>query len=96
MNANSASRYRALSTRLLSEKLDPQVRQLAQGRVSLSELARRVGYGSPSGLLAAMTGKTQPPLHVLVGLAAELGLHSIEELFGDFGTSPALAGPSEE
>lgn len=37
-----------------------------------------------------MRGRTQPPLHVLIGLAVELELHSLEELFGDFGSSIVL------
>lgn len=87
---DNSALYRALSTRLLKEQFARQLRRLASERITLSELAIRVGYESLSGLQAAMNGKAQPPLHVLIGLAVELEVHSIEELFGDFGTYTAI------
>lgn len=102
--------YRALATRLLKEQAGPRLKvllaaeqrrraQLGQQRLTKSQLARALGYKTVSGLQAVLNGKAQPPLHVLVGLAIELHLHSIEELFGPFGTSSAIVdqlAPDEE
>lgn len=90
--ASRESHYRALSTRLLKEQFSPQLKHLIKQTdgINQSELARRLGYKSLSGLQALMNGKAQPKLHHLIGIALELKLHSLEELFGDFGTASAI------
>lgn len=83
---------RALLARILREKLGPQVRALAKNRISLTQLARNVGYSSFGGLDKVLQGESDPPLSVLLALAATFDLHSIEELFGEPGTCQTLKG----
>jgi hypothetical protein len=55
---------------------------------SMNGLARDLGYVSPNGLRKALAPDHGPNLAVLLRLAGALGYRSIEELFGDFTTTP--------
>jgi hypothetical protein len=67
-----------------------RVRDLAEQRdISVASLGRRLGY-SRGGLRSALASPDGPKLSVLLGLAAHLDLRSIEELFGEFGTTSAI------
>lgn len=57
---------------------------------SMNGLAHDVGYLSPNGLRKALKAENGPHLKVLLHLAGVLGYRSIEELFGDFGTTSAI------
>ena len=82
---------RAVITRICQDQLSPTVRILAtQKGLSLSELSRNIGYEGVSGLLDAINGRSDIPLSRLLLLAAELGVHSIEELFGQSSSGRAL------
>ena len=81
---------RALLARVLRERLGPRVLSLAHERISISRLARNVGYASFGGLARVLRGESDPPLSVLLALAASFDLHSIDELFGEPGTLEAL------
>jgi hypothetical protein len=57
---------------------------------TMNGLARNMGYASPNGLRKALAPDHGPRLEVLLRLAGVLGYRSIEELFGDFGTTALI------
>lgn len=56
----------------------------------MNGLARNMGYASPNGLRKALARDHGPRLDVLLRLAGALGYRSVEELFGEFGTTPLI------
>lgn len=98
MNGLPPDRIRAVLTRVSRERLSPTVRKLAaQQGMSLTRLAKNVGYEGVNGLLDAINGRSDIPLSRLFLIAAELQVWSLEELFGPSGSTQAiddLAGPA--
>lgn len=67
------------------------MRDLAARRgLSLKELAGKVGYSGVNGLLDGINGRSSIPLARLLAIAGELGVWSLEELFGPTGTTDAI------
>ena len=91
MTGNLHESRRAVLARVLSEGLRPRVLTLAADQISISRLALNVGYASFGGLDRVLRGESDPPLSVLLALAATFNLHSIDELFSEPGTHAALA-----
>jgi predicted transcriptional regulator len=88
---SSRETARAVAARVAKERLDPTVRRLAAERgMSLSELARSVGYDGVNGLLEVITGASDVKLSRLLDIASQLRVWSLEELFGPSGTSAAI------
>jgi hypothetical protein len=56
----------------------------------MNGLSRLVGYTSPNGLRQAMAHQEGPRLETLLQLANLMGYRSIEELFGEFGTTEPI------
>ena len=81
---------RAAASRAVTELIGPRIRALATGDLSLRKLGAALGYSSKSTLFA-MIKSGDPPLSLLLGLAAVLGLNSIEELFGPMASSQAIS-----
>ena len=91
MDAVPTDRARAVVTRVARERLGPTVRKLAAQRgLSLTRLAKNVGYGGVNGLLDAINGRSDIPLSRLFLIAGELQVWSLEELFGPSGTTEAI------
>jgi len=82
---------RAVITRVNKERLSPAVRALAkQQGLSLTQLAKNVGYDGVNGLLDAINGRSDVPLSRLFLIAAELRVWSLDQLFGASGTTGAI------
>lgn len=73
-----------------SETLRTRVKALAEANgLSVTSLGIKMGY-SRGGLRNALASEDGPKLSVLLKMAAHLQLRSIEELFGEFGTTAAI------
>lgn len=73
-----------------SETLRERVKVLARANgLSVTSLGVKMGY-SRGGLRNALASDEGPKLSVLLRMAAHLKLRSIEELFGEFGTTSVI------
>lgn len=88
MNTQGDRNVRAPSARA-SDLLRNRVNQWIEARPerTMNGLARTLGYASPNGLRKALAPDHGPHLGVLLSLAGVMGYRSIEELFGEFGTT---------
>lgn len=77
--------------RILADRLNDL---LSRRGMSLRELARESGVGVTT-VTEIGRGKREPSLGVMVALMEALGLHSIEELFGSFGSGALLSEAQE-
>lgn len=78
------------ATERASAALRDRIAELVERNdTSVTALGLKLGY-SRGGLRNSLQSKDGPKLSVLLELAAHLELRSIEELFGDFGSTPLI------